>query len=702
MIHPFLWLLTLTLAAHAQEVLPGTGRWDFPVDIAGEQYRELRAFYEKQIEEAAAARPRWFAAASLEEKRRRLAELTGTPAALLPPAPTRVPLGATAAYAASLVNYPILRLGGQPPTRGQTATAVRLYGILLEPGGGATRPAVVVLPDAAQSAADLCGLTGRLAAAGQTARRLAEAGFVVFSPFLTQRRAFSQPWLEDRLWLMRLGYQTGRHIVGAEVAQTSSAGAFLASLDSVDAARIAVAGHGQGGLTAVLAGALDERFQAVYTSGYLAGLLPPWDEPEDRMLWRMAHYFGKQELAALVGSRRLIEGAALSGAPAALRARLVPPAAATSAAGAAPPAMDLEQVAEIANAQFTQWQAHFRNRALEAADALDKRWTPDFRSPAAYEQSLAAKREAYWDMVGRYPAAAGPLAARSIAVYDEPAFRGYRLSVRVYDGVHAYGILLVPKDLRPGEKRPVVFVQHGLGGRPEAALGVVPQEKDDAVYARFGLRLVERGYLVFAPMIATQDNAERTRLIRRAHPVGMIPAGMDVKKFARILDYLSTLPYADARRFAFYGLSYGGYTALWIGPGEPRFRAVIASGHYNDWNVKTTDLTLGTAFPLYFNVADQYNFGMLNHFNHADLASLIAPRAFMVEMGDQDGVIVAPRYLADREVDRALEIYRRLGIPQKGQISRFPGPHKIDGRDTYPFLDRMLGWDPQTKRTVGP
>jgi hypothetical protein len=361
--------------------------------------------------------------------------------------------------------------------------------------------------------------------------------------------------------------------------------------------------------------------------------------------------------------------------------------------------MDLEKVYEIANAQFSEWQALFRNMALEAADAVQTRWTADYSSPAAYERSVATKREAYFDLIGHYPRPDGPLEAKSVQVYDEPEFSGYRLSIRVYDGVQAYGILLVPKGMKPGEKRPVVFVQHGLAGLPESALGVKPNPRDDAVYSRFGLRLVQRGYIVFAPMIATQDNPERTKLIRRAHLTGLIPAGMDVKKFGRTLDYLSTLPYVDANRFAFYGLSYGGYTALWIGPGEPRFQVVISSGHFNDWNVKTTDLTQGTSYTFYFNVVDQYNFGMLGQFNHSDLASLIAPRAFMVEIGDHDGVEVMPRSMVDREIDKALEIYRKLGIPEKGQVSRFNGPHMVDGHGSYPFLDRCLNWNPISKTT---
>src|SRR5256885_7994777 len=36
-------------------------------------------------------------------------------------------------------------------------------------------------------------------------------------------------------------------------------------------------------------------------------------------------------------------------------------------------------------------------------------------------------------------------------------------------GVFAYGILLVPKGIPAGERRPVVVCQHGLEGRPQDA-----------------------------------------------------------------------------------------------------------------------------------------------------------------------------------------------------------------------------------------
>ena len=72
---------------------------------------------------------------------------------------------------------------------------------------------------------------------------------------------------------------------------------------------------------------------------------------------------------------------------------------------------------------------------------------------ATGRQWSGPRRDAYMDTIGRYPASSGAVSARSVQLYDEGEFTGYRLSVKVYDGVHAYGILLVPKGLKPGEKR---------------------------------------------------------------------------------------------------------------------------------------------------------------------------------------------------------------------------------------------------------
>ncbi len=648
------------LWAQSGETLPGTARWDFPSDIVAEQWAELRSYYESRW-----AKPG--APFDLAANRAAIRELTGAVDEFRKPEPRITAVGEESGIRASLAEWPVLRIGTIGPTAGFSGALVRMYGVLLEPTGGGRSPATVFLPDADESAADAAGL-GRAVGSG-AALALARSGRVVFVPFLTRRRAFSQVWLEDREWLMRLGYQTGRHIVGAEASLAIAAADWLRSLASVNG-RIAVAGIGQGAMTAAIASAVDGRFERTFTSGYPQAA-PEWEQPPDRLLWKLRSLVDPAGLARAAGAEPI---PALPSARWSLR-------------------IDPEEIARIENQRFRQWEALYRNLALESWRKRDAGPKPDYSSPAAYSRSMASKLEAYRDLVGRFPEPQGPLDARSVKVYDEPGFTGYRLRVRTYDNVHAYGILCVPKGMKPAERRPVVFISHGLAGRPEDSIGLDPKARPE--YSQFGLRLLERGYIVMAVMIATQDNVERQKLIRRAHPVGLTPAGMDVRKFDRLIDYLETLPFVDKSRIAFYGLSYGGYTALWTGPGVPRFQAVICSGHFNEWTAKTVDLTMGTAYPHYANVADQYNFGMLNRFDHSDLAALIAPRAFLIEMGDADGVIVEPRAIADREIDQALEPWRFLGIPRSGRVARFDGPHRIDGAEAYPFLDEHLNWTPR-------
>ena len=127
---------------------------------------------------------------------------------------------------------------------GSSGAFVKQYGLLLESKRSGEHPAVIAVPDAHLSAADIAGLTTRLPQREQYARSLAVNGYVVLVPFFTQRRTFSQPWIEDRAWLVRLAYQVGRHLIGSEVQQISSAVDFLGKLPRVDPERIGIAGSG--------------------------------------------------------------------------------------------------------------------------------------------------------------------------------------------------------------------------------------------------------------------------------------------------------------------------------------------------------------------------------------------------------------------------------------------------------------------------
>jgi len=275
-----------------------------------------------------------------------------------------------------------------------------------------------------------------------------------------------------------------------------------------------------------------------------------------------------------------------------------------------------------------------------------------------------------------------------VKISESSAFTAFRLKIRVYNNVHVCGIVLVPKSLRSGERRPVIFTVHGFQDRPDDVV------ERDRLYHRFAARLAERGYIVFAPMISVQDGAERTALVRRSHLLGRTPVGLELVKFGRAIDFLSSLSFVDKERFAIYGLSYGGYTALRIGAGESRFKAIISAGDFNETTLKNTDLTEGTSFLFYGPVLDRYIFGWLKYFSDSMLARLIAPRAFMIEMGDSDPVIIEPRRFLDLEIAAFIDVFWRLGIRQRTGVARFAGPHEINGIKTFAFLDQVLNWNP--------
>src|SRR5262249_47254042 len=157
-----------------------------------------------------------------------------------------------------------------------------------------------------------------------------------------------------------------------ELLQISSMVDFLATRPGVDAGQIAIVGDGQGGMTALYAGALDTRIKAAVSSGYLNDPQPEWEQPEDRMIWKLRADLSNDQIARLVAPRKLLVSSEIGPAELDWLAQELKPAPLSPATGSAVvPSMDLEKVSEIANAQFSQWQAFFRNKALEAADSIE-------------------------------------------------------------------------------------------------------------------------------------------------------------------------------------------------------------------------------------------------------------------------------------------------------------------------------------------
>jgi dienelactone hydrolase len=304
-----------------------------------------------------------------------------------------------------------------------------------------------------------------------------------------------------------------------------------------------------------------------------------------------------------------------------------------------------------------------------------------------YQKSCEPFRKQLWEEVlGKLPDPTVPMNPQSRPIYDEPKWKGYEVTLDLYPDVFAYGILLLPKDLKAGEKRPVVVCQHGLEGRPTDVCN--PKERTK-YYNSFGAQLADRGYIVYAPQNPYIGHDKFRVLQRKANPLGLSLFSFIVRQHERTLDWLATLSNVDAKRMAFYGLSYGGKTAMRVPALLNRYCLSICSGDFNEWIRKNVSMD----YPSSYMFSPEYEmpeFNLGHTFNYAEMAALIAPRPFMVERGHDDGVGI-DEWIA-YEYAKVRRLYSRLNIPERTEIEFFAGGHEIHGQGTFRFLQKHLNW----------
>jgi dienelactone hydrolase len=621
-------------------------------------------------------------------------------------------------------------------------------GLLLAPTG-VTWAYVVALPDADQTPEMIAGLAPGVPPESQFARRLAESGCRVLIPVLVDRQMMSpRPGtkLTHREYIYRSAYELGRHVIGYELQKVRAAVDYLRGLPGSEPKKIGVIGWGDGGMLALAAGALDRRIRAVCVSGYFNARENVWQEPLDHNVFGLLEQFGDAELAAMIAPRTLIVEAArapnvvippgLGGGPGRIvtpklddvrrelqRARqMVAPLKSApwvelveSGDGAGPygSAAALQKffyaissVPKLAplgktpqgrrpgfdpqarqTRQVYELMRHNQWLLGQSADVRKKYFGQlDTSSLEKFQATIEPYRKAFYeDTIGRFDLPLLPPAVRSRKTYDEPKWTGYEVVMDVFPDVIAYGILLLPKDLKPGERRPVVVCQHGLEGRPQ---DVIPG--GNAAYSEFASKLAERGFITFAPQ-NLYIFADRFRTLqRKANPLKKSLFSIIVPQHQQICDWLATLPFVDKDRIAFYGLSYGGKSAMRIPPLVDRYCLSICSGDFNEWVWKNA--SIGNPYT-YMNGGEYeiFEFDLGSTFNYAEMAALIAPRPFMVERGHFDGC--APDEAVAYEFAKVRFLYQaKLGIGDRCELEWFNGPHMVHGRGTYDFLHQRLKW----------
>ncbi len=254
--------------------------------------------------------------------------------------------------------------------------------------------------------------------------------------------------------------------------------------------------------------------------------------------------------------------------------------------------------------------------------------------------------------------------------------------------------LLIPRNLKKGQRAPGVLCVHGHGehghetivGRTELP-GVADAIKRSNY--DYGLQFVRRGYVVAAPcMVPFGRRVDRKKYggkdpcavtFVRMQALGQLPITANLRDLRWSLDLLQDRPEVNGNKLGCAGLSYGGRMTMMVTAIDQRIRVASVSGALN---------LMQERLSMRHSCGSQVIPGLLNFGDYPEIGSLIAPRPCVWETGSRDSLIV-PKW---DEIfrGRLTNAYRALGAGQNLHFDKFEGGHRWNGGIAYPLFDKVL------------
>ncbi|NOX98542.1 MAG: hypothetical protein GXP30_02230 [Verrucomicrobia bacterium] len=607
-------------------------------------------------------------------------------------------------------------------------------GLLVAPTKG-SKNFIIVIPDADQTPEQLIGLAEGDSSQAAAILDAVGKGSSVLIPTLINRSIYLGPDGKDsrlkrsdqshREWIYRQAFHMGRHIIGYEVQK------ILAAIDWAESvypgAEVAVEGFGEGSLIAFYAAACDQRIDEARIHGYFGSREKISSEPIYRNVYGLLREFGDAEIASLIAPRKLniISGnnpdvkdqkgdmpafdlpavhAEIKSLPAEIRksVNLVSePSALRNEIKLKDGRKTFSAVARH-DRLFHQLETHVQSLVRHSNPVREGfylykaepklhfgKWSTDKEHPTLdpanfIKTSNEMRRRFEQEAMGKFDEKILPLNARTRKILETDKWTAYDVVLDVYPELQAWGTLVMPKGIKKDERRPVVVCQHGRNGLPRDSI-----DGNKTAYNDFSAKLAERGFITFAAHNLYRGEDRYRWLDRKANSVGASLFSFIIPSHRQILKWLATQPQVDAERIAFYGLSYGGESAVRIPSVIEEYCLSICSGDFNQWTRKVA----ATDFPNSFMTSIEWEmpYWNLGHtFDYAEMTYLIFPRPFMVERGHHDRVSV-DRWVA-HEYGKVRWLYAQFGKADLTEIEYFQGGHSINGKGTFDFLHKHLKW----------
>jgi dienelactone hydrolase len=309
-----------------------------------------------------------------------------------------------------------------------------------------------------------------------------------------------------------------------------------------------------------------------------------------------------------------------------------------------------------------------------------------------WQQQLRAKLT---ELLGGFPSSRGALNPTSLEIKDFPAYRREKFLFESRPGVVVVGYLLTPSNASKPYAAMICVPGHGRG--VDDIVGIDEQGRDrtgkPGYQHDFAIQMVERGVAAIAiePLAFGYRRDARTAAkgfnATACEPVagsallmGQTVLSWRVWDIMRTIDWIGTRPELDANRVGCMGISGGGTCTQFASALDTRIKVAYVSGYLNTFRDSIMSLS---------HCIDNYVPGILNWAENYDVASLIAPRYFFSEGGDQDPIF--PVHATRAAFARVKSTYEVFGVPERAQQQIFSGEHEFHGERGLPFAASALG-----------
>ncbi|MBT3270016.1 hypothetical protein HN371_22910 [Candidatus Poribacteria bacterium] len=304
----------------------------------------------------------------------------------------------------------------------------------------------------------------------------------------------------------------------------------------------------------------------------------------------------------------------------------------------------------------------------------------DASSREAFSAWQTDARERLGAIIGALPSEPANLKPTREVVEETDAYVRERLVYETRPGMRVPGYLLTPKGLDGPAPAVLCLHGHSRGGKDNCL-------EADTGYAAFAPQFAEQGVVAFCPdqigfgeRVMPEGKVTYNVLVHGLNMLGETLIGWRYWDLLCAMEIVSGLDTVREDRIGVMGLSLGGEMTMFLAAMQERIAAACVACYLTSHKSTFLDSPHCTCGHLW---------DLARHFEHVDIAALIAPRPLFLEAGSQDPSF--PSGDAEALVEELRSVYTLHGKSDVDiGVHVHGGGHEINGSQSIPWMIERL------------